>query len=57
MRHRDRFGGMTFASREGALTGGAGARVWLSERLYALGEYRVGWEPHLRVTGGVGMTF
>ncbi len=55
MQHRDRFGDRGFSSFEGAWTAGAGARVWLTNRLYALGEYRVGWEPHMRVTGGIGM--
>jgi hypothetical protein len=55
MHHRDRFGDRGFSSFEGAWTAGAGARVWLTDRLYALGEYRVGWEPHMRVTGGIGV--
>jgi hypothetical protein len=37
------------------VTGGGGARVWLTDRVYALGEFRLGWEPHYRVTGGVGV--
>ena len=55
MRHRDRFGSTTFVSSEGAVTGGGGVRVWLTDRVYALGEFRLGWEPHYRVTGGVGV--
>jgi hypothetical protein len=55
MRHSDRFGQATFTSSEGAVTGGGGARVWLTDRVYALGEFRLGWEPHYRVTGGVGV--
>src|SRR5688572_12677480 len=55
MRHSDRFGSSTFTSSEGAATGGGGARVWLTDRVYALGEFRLGWEPHYRVTGGVGI--
>ncbi len=55
MRHSDRFGPNTFTSSEGAVTGGGGARVWLTDRVYALGECRLGWEPHYRVTGGVGV--
>ena len=57
MRHRDRFGSNTFTSSEGAVTGGGGARVWLTDRVYALGEFRLGWEPHYRVTGGVGVAW
>ena len=55
MRHSDRVGPQKFSSTEGAWTGGAGARIWVTDRVYALGEYRVGWEPHARVTGGVGV--
>ena len=58
MRHSNRFGGgQSFSSVEGAWTGGAGARVWVAERIYAIGEYRVGWEPHARVTGGIGVVW
>jgi hypothetical protein len=56
MRHSDRFGASTFTSAEGAVTGGGGARVWLTDRVYALGEFRLGWEPHYRATGGVGVS-
>lgn len=55
MRHSDRFGATTFTSSEGAVTGGGGARVWLTDRVYALAEFRLGWEPHYRVTAGVGV--
>ena len=47
-----RFG---FSGNEGAVTGGGGVRVWLSPRVYAASEFRIGWEPHLRITGTVGV--
>ena len=25
--------------------------------VYAMGEYRVGWEPHIRVDGGIGIAW
>ena len=53
MHHRGEFADVS--SFEGAWTAGAGARVWLNERVYALGEYRLGWEPHARITGDVGV--
>jgi hypothetical protein len=53
MHHQSQFGDFTVV--EGAWTGGAGARVWVTDRVYALGEYRVGWEPHVRITGGIGV--
>ena len=55
MRHADRFVGQTFSSSEGAFTAGGGARVWLTDRVYVLGEVRAGWEPHIRVNGGIGV--
>jgi hypothetical protein len=57
MRHGNRFGGQSFSSVEGAWTAGAGARVWVTDRVYAIGEYRVGWEPHVRATAGVGVAW
>ena len=55
MRHTDRFGVGSFSSSEGAFTAGGGVRVWLTDRVYALGEFRTGWEPHIRINGGVGV--
>ena len=57
MRHSNRFGSNTFTSSEGAVTGGGGVRAWITDRVYALGEFRLGWEPHYRVTGGVGVVW
>ena len=57
MRHSNRFGATTSTSSAGSVTGGGGARVWLTDRVYALGEFRLGWEPHFRVTGGVGVVW
>jgi hypothetical protein len=54
-RHSDRFGPATFSSSEGAFTGGGGVRVWLTDRVFGVVEARMGWEPHLRVTGGIGV--
>jgi len=54
-RHSDRFGPTTYASSEGAFTGGGGVRVWLSDRVFGTVEARMGWEPHFRVTGGIGV--
>jgi hypothetical protein len=57
MVHRTRFADTGFSTTEGALTGGGGVRVWITDRVYALGQYRAGWEPHLRVDGGIGMAW
>ena len=55
MRHTNRFGGRAISAVEGAWTAGGGVRIRLTDRIYALGEFRVGWEPHVRTTGGIGV--
>jgi hypothetical protein len=54
--HRDQFFDESVTSTEGSFTGGGGVRMWLSERVYLAPEFRVGWEPHYRVTVAVGAT-
>ena len=53
-RHTDPIGAQEFSHVEGAVTGGGGARIWLSKRIYAAAEGRIGWEPHIRITGTIG---
>jgi hypothetical protein len=55
--HSDDFGSVTYTSREGSFTGGGGVRVWITDRVYAAGDFRIGWEPHLRGAGVVGVKF
>jgi hypothetical protein len=55
MRHEDRFVSGTFASWEGAVTGGGGARIQVGRRWYVAPEFRVGWEPHYRIGVSIGM--
>lgn len=55
MRRSDRFGGVGYSSTEGAFTAGGGVRAWLTPRVYVASELRVGWEPHVRVTGTLGV--
>jgi hypothetical protein len=55
MRHSNRFLSDTFASGEGSVTAGGGVRVHLTDRVSVGGEVRIGWEPHLRATGHVGV--
>jgi hypothetical protein len=55
LRHSDRFGTETFSSGEGAFTAGAGVRGWVNDRVFVAGEARVGWKPHLRLSGTVGV--
>jgi hypothetical protein len=44
-----------FTSSEGAFAAGGGARVHITDRIYAMGDFRIGWELHYRVTGGIGV--
>ena len=53
--HSDRFGAFDFTSYEGAFTAGGGVRGWITDRVYAFGDFRVGWELHARVNAGVGV--
>lgn len=41
----------TFSATEGAFTVGGGLRVPLNDRLAAGMDARIGWEPHVRLTG------
>jgi len=34
---------------------GGGARVWLGRNVYAASDVRLGWSPHMRVSGTVGI--
>jgi hypothetical protein len=54
-RHSDRFQSGTFTSTEGAFTAGVGVRGWTSDRVFLALDARLGWEPHLRVAGTVGI--
>jgi hypothetical protein len=54
--HSDRFLSGTFRSSEGAFAGGGGARVHVTDRAYVMGDFRIGWELHYRVTGGIGLS-
>jgi hypothetical protein len=53
-RHSDKFGAQTFTSSEGSFTAGGGVRVPISQRFYVAPEFRVGWEPHYRISVAVG---
>lgn len=54
--HSDRFVSGTFTSSEGAFAAGGGTRVHITDRVHATGDFRIGWELHYRVTGGVGVS-
>jgi hypothetical protein len=56
MFHRDEiiFATGPYWSKEGAGSFGGGVRVNVTPRLFVAPEFRIGWEPHIRVTGVVG---
>jgi hypothetical protein len=54
--HSDRFPSGTFTSSEGAFAAGGGTRIYVTDRVYAMGDFRIGWELHYRVTGGIGLS-
>lgn len=49
MLHADRFANGSYWSREGAVSGGAGVRLNVTPRLSIAPEFRIGWEPHVRI--------
>lgn len=54
-RHSNNYGGRPFSATEGAFTAGIGARTWVTERVFAAADARLGWEPHLRVAATLGV--
>ena len=56
-RHTSRFASGSFTATEGAATLGVGVRGWVSRRVFVGADARLGWEPHLRLAGVVGVGF
>ena len=56
-RHTSRFASRSFTATEGAATLGVGVRGWVSRRVFVGADARLGWEPHLRLAGVVGVGF
>jgi hypothetical protein len=52
---RSRFSTGTFSSNEGAFTAGVGVRALVGDRVTVGVDTRIGWEPHIRVSGVVGI--
>ena len=52
---RESFVAGTFTSREGAFTAGGGIRGLVGHRVSIGVDARVGWEPHIRLTGMIGV--
>jgi hypothetical protein len=43
-----------FSTTEWFVSGGGGVKIFLADRWYVAPEFRVGWEPHVRFSVGVG---
>jgi hypothetical protein len=54
--HSDRFITGVFRTYEGAFAAGGGSRIHITDRVYAMGDFRIGWELHYRITGGIGVS-
>jgi len=55
-RTREQFpNNVTFSSTEGAFTAGGGFRALVGKNVFVGAEARVGWEPHIRLNGMVGV--
>ncbi len=52
---REHFFNGTYTSSEGAFTAGGGVRALVGERVTLGLEMPVGWEPHIRINGVVGL--
>ena len=57
MRSRFRMFTPTFFSNEVFLQIGGGAKIYLNDTWFVSPEARIGWEPHVRLSIGVGYTF
>ena len=55
---RSSFGRMpSFSSNEGFVQIGGGMKIYLNDSWFLSPEARVGWEPHFRLSIGIGHTF
>jgi len=52
---REHFFDGTYTSSEGAFTAGGGVRAFVGDRVTVGLEVRLGWEPHVRINGLVGL--
>ena len=57
LRHSERFGAVEFVSSEWTASGGIGAKVFLTEKVFVAPEFRFGWEPLLSTTAAIGYSF
>jgi Outer membrane protein beta-barrel domain len=57
LNHSERIGNTTFSDSEGTASGGIGAKLFVTERLFLAPEFRLGWEPLLSASIGIGYSF
>ncbi len=57
LHHSEGFGNTTFSDNEGTASGGIGAKLFLTERLFVTPEFRLGWEPLFTASIGIGYSF
>jgi hypothetical protein len=43
-----------FSTTEFYVTGGGGVKLFVTDRLYVAPDFRIGWEPHMRFSVGLG---
>jgi Outer membrane protein beta-barrel domain len=58
--HTEKFPGSIdpdFSDNEWTASGGIGAKIHLNEHFFVSGDFRFGWEPLLRISGGIGYRF
>ena len=46
-----------FSYNEWFVSGGLGTRIYFKPNWYVAPELRIGWEPHIRLTGSMGTSF
>ena len=47
----------SYSHNEGVITAGAGVKFYLRDRWFIAPEARVGFEPHIRISAGIGYTW
>lgn len=57
LHHSEKFGPTPFTDNEWTANFGVGVRVPVTPRVFVAPEFRIGWEPTLRIAGSVGFTF
>ena len=60
LHHTEKFPGAVeenFAVNDWTASGGVGAQIFISRSVFVTSEFRIGWEPLLRASGGIGFEF